>query len=173
VALAGVWLDFRAAIAPVRERERQVRAETASLREQISDVRKTVQEIHGLEIRSASERGELNRSDSEFPAGSPVVWIPGLVKRHFGRFGFAELNTEMKDALDEPEFPEYQRIHWSTYVVLPMRDAARQIGALLLAVAELEQTERIVRLVDIAVETDADERGPRTAVITFSTLLRK
>lgn len=171
LALAGFWLVFRLVIAPIQYRERQVRTEIANFRRQISDAQKTLKGIQDLEMKSASTRSELHRLDSEFPDTPPVVWIPERMRQHFGHFGFVELNTRVKAASDEPELPGYQRISWS--MDIPMQNITKQIGGLLLAVADLEQTLRIARVADIAIQADANEPGPRTAVVTFSTLLRK
>lgn len=171
VALAGAWLAFKCVIAPMQERERDIRAEIASLREKIAAGRNTMMEIKNLEIKSTGAQKELQRLDDELPTSPPVVWIPEHIKQHFGRSGFAEVIIRQKTALAEPEFPGYQRISWS--MDIPMKNVAQQIGSLLLAVSELEETERIVRVGDIAIQADAPQSGLRAASVTFSTLVRK
>jgi len=71
--------------------------------------------------------------------------------------------------LGGPGLPGYQRIYWC--VALPMQDVAKEIGPLLLAVANLEQTERVAHVVDVTIHADPDEPSRRTAAVTLSTLI--
>lgn len=171
LVLAGAWLVFQLVIAPSHERERQIRTETAKVRQQIADGRNTLMEIRSLEIQTNIARNQLQRLDSEYPSSPAVVWIPERVQQHFGRSGFAELKTTVKNALNEPQLPGYERVSWS--IEIPMQNVTRQMGGLLLAVADFEEKERIVRVADIAIEADAREPGSHAAVVHFSTLLRK
>ena len=171
LALAGVWLVFRCAIVPAQQREHQIHIEMASVQAQTSEARIALKLLQNLETQSADASAELRRMDSEFPNTPPVVWVPERVKQYFGRFGFPELTVRQTAALEAPELPGYERILWSAHV--PMKNAAKQKGDLLLAMANLAEAEPIVRVADITIEAGASEPEPRPAVFTFSTLLRK
>ena len=137
----------------------------------IFDGQKEVKSIRELEKKAASALTELRRLDGEFPSGPPIVWVPERIKQHFRRFGFAELTTRVETAVEEPELPGYQRIYWC--VGLPIQNVKRHIGGLLLAVADLEQAEQIVRVADVEIPKEADEPGQNPVTVTFSTLVRK
>jgi len=171
LALAGLFLVYEYTIAPRRERERQVRARIACLREETSDALKRIKGLQDLELKSAGARSELNRLDSEGPAAPPLVWVPEIVKRNFSQFGFAELKVWARNTSDEPQLPGYRRTFWCINVT--MQNVPQQMSGLLLAIAQLEEKERMVRVADIAIDAGAGAPGPRTAVINISTLLRE
>ena len=166
-----LWLAFNALIAPLREREHQLQSKATVLHGQLSDARNEAAEIQELELKTASGRVELHRLDNEFPSSSPRQWVPERIKKHFDRYGFAQLTTSVKSAVDEPGMPGYERISWK--LNLPVQNVTQASGSLLLAVADLEQTERVVRVKDVEIHKDADEPVRSTAAVNFSTLVRK
>ena len=171
LALAGIWLVFRCAIVPAEQREHQIHIEMASVQAQTSEARIALKLLQNLKTQSVDALAELRRMDSAFPNTPPVVWVPERVKQYFGRFGFPELTVRQIAALEAAELPGYERILWSTH--LPMKNVAKQMGGLLLAIANLKEEEPLLRVADVTIEASASEPGFHSAVVTFSTLLRK
>jgi len=170
LALVGVWLIYRLFVAPLREREWQIRTATTDLGNRILAARKLKNEIQELEDKAAKANAEIRRSEAGLPTNPQIVWVPQRVRLHFGRFGFSQFATSVQSTEDEPALPGYQRLNWS--VVVPLENVTKQIGNLLLAVAELEDAERTIRIRDIAIPRGVDESNQNMATVTFSTLER-
>ena len=171
IVVAGFWLAFDTFIRPLREHEAQLRTAITDARGQILGSRYKVDAIVDLQRKAAKARDELQSFDKDLPAGPPIVWIPQLVKGHFGQFGFANLNTTLQSASDEPGLPDYQRMHWCAAVPTP--DVTKQAGDLFAAVAALDQSQPVLHVVDVEIPREGDEAGKGIAKVHFSMLARK
>jgi hypothetical protein len=169
-AILGIaWATYSVSIAPLQRSERELLGTLTDRRERIDAARKTIEEIKQQEQATAGARAELQRLHRDLPAGSVMSWFPSRMKQHFDRLGISDSVTRLNNALDEPEMPGYQRTYWA--VDLPIQGAARDISSLLIAVAELEKAEPIVKVIDLAIRQDDDSH--RIAVINVTALVRK
>jgi hypothetical protein len=158
-------------ITPLRQREAQLRASIAVARGQITESSDKVGAIRELQRKAGKVRDELQSLDRDLPAEPPIVWIPRTVQAHFDRFGFANSNTILKSATDEPGLPGYQRMRWS--VSVPTQDVKKQAASLLAAVAALDQSQPVLHVVDMEIPRDADETGKWSAKVHFTMVARK
>lgn len=157
--LGAAWLFYSQAIGPLQERTADSLRKLVHLRAHLATARGTIQQVREQEQEAGRARGELQRSHGDVRGGSPMVWFPDRMKQHFGRYGIPESVTRLNTALKEPGLPRCQRTYWA--VDLPIQNAAHDIPKLLIAVAELEEAEPIVRVIDVAIRQDS---GRRTAV---------
>lgn len=171
VVVAGFCLAYNLFISPVREHETQLRTAIAEARGQISESRYRGDAIRDLQRKAARAREELQSLDKDLPAGAPIVWIPELVKGHFGQFGFVNSNTTLNSVSDEPGLPDYQRMHWCAAV--PTADVTKQARELFAAVAALDQSQPVLHVVDLEIPQEGDEAGKGIAKVHFWMLARK
>ncbi len=158
-------------IAPLLLQETEILGEVGDLKGRIAGARQTLAETLAQEEDIEQARGELMRMKDDRPAGAAEVWVPGLVQPYLRRFGFEKLVTRKNTALKEPHLPGYERIYWCLSV--PLQSVPNELTNLLTAIADLEQAEPSVRVVDLVIRPDPDDSSARTAGLTFSTLLRE
>ncbi len=171
VLLVAGWLFYsHYSIGALREREHGLRFQIADLRVRVQEKIETIKDIRALEQKASNSRAELDRLESGFPTASPLVWIPARMEEHFRRFGFREPIVRLNSTRDEPELPGYQRIFWT--VGLPLQEGSDYFPIVLRAVAKLEQAEPVVRVIDLAIQTDPLNSPARAAAVTVVTLVR-
>jgi hypothetical protein len=173
VVLPGCLLLFyRLEIAPVRWRAQDFLRRRADLQKQIDSGHKAIEEARVSEGEAAKAASELNRLLSGMLSGSSVmVSFPERIKEHFSRFGLPLTVVRLNTAQDEPDLPGFQRVYWSVGVPIPEKD--RTFTGLLLAVAELEQANRFVNVLDFTLQPDAEDSRRRTAGVNVEALVPK
>ena len=169
--VVGYCVAYYFFISPLREHETQLRTAIADERKQISESRYRIGAIQDLQRKATTARDELQSLDKDLPAGPPIVWIPRLVKGHFGQFGFANVNTTLSSVSDESRLPDYQRMDW--YVAVPTADVTKEAGQLFAAVAALDQTQSVLHVIDLEIPQAGDGAGVGIAKVHFSMLARK
>lgn len=171
MALAAGWAFYAQALAPLRQREAETLRSIAALEERIAAARGTLAEVRALEAQVSGARNELRSLQSNLPAGSAMVWLPELITGHFGRFGVAVAIVRLNTTVAEPELSGYNRGYWS--VALPLGEAGRNVPGLLLAVAELEQQQPFVQVLDFAIRPDPEDPDRRIAGLNVAVLFRE
>lgn len=171
VAVVAGWTFYAQSIAPLRQREKEARHSIAALKVQLADARGSVAAVRELETQVSRERGEMNSLLKDLPAGSAMVWMPELVKAHFGSFGIAVEVVRLNTAVEEPGLPGYQRVYWS--VALPVGEAARNVTGMLLAVAELEQQNSFLKVLDFSVQPNPENPRLRIGAVNIAALVRR
>lgn len=164
------WLIYSLSITPLQRRATEFQRTAADLRGRIASARHTIEETKKQEEAVASARAELQRIQGDLPTGSAMAWFPNRMKRHFDKLGIPDSATRLNTALNEPDMPDYERSYWA--VDLPIRATTADMSKLLIAVAELEEAEPLVKVMDLAIRQD-DDSGRRTAVINVTTLVRR
>ncbi len=171
IVATGAWGGYKYFVLPLEMRDAELADQTAVMRERTAGARRTIREIQAKENAAAAASIELGRLEKRLPAGAAMVWLPELLKTHFGGFGIAVPLVRFNTTQDEPELPGYSRGFWS--VALPIDAAGQNIPKLLLAVTELEQQNSFVNLLDFAVRPDPEHPSGRVASINVSVLFRK
>jgi hypothetical protein len=166
--VAVVWVFYCWAIAPLLEREWTTQHRIAELSGQVESTGRAIWEIREMEQPTAAVRAELDRWRQERSAASAMLWFSERMKQHFTRAGLAEAVTRLNTARAEPELPRFQRMYWA--VEVPLQAQPGEFNRLLLAVADLAQTEPHARVMDLTILRQGNDAGPRTAVLNVSTL---
>ncbi|MEQ1862920.1 MAG: hypothetical protein ABMA13_23610 [Chthoniobacteraceae bacterium] len=169
LALAAGCVGYQWSIAPVRQRESEGSRSVSALRQQIDGARKAIGEVHTLEARFSRERHELDTLHGDLPSGPALVWFPERVKEHFARVGSGVVIVRLNTTMDVPDLPDFRRGYWS--VGWPIDEAAGNVSGLMLAVAEFEQQNAFVRVLDFAIRPDPENPGGRMAALNVTALI--
>ena len=148
----------------LREREQASRRKTAELRERLENAREAITEIREMEQQAASARADLDRWSHERSSGPTVVWFPLWLKAQLHRFGVVESHIRLNTEVPEPGLSGFKRTCWN--VILPPQSGMRNMTAALLAVNEIEQRERFVKVLDCSLRSDAEE--PHWPAVSFN-----
>lgn len=171
LALAVGWTFHGRSIAPLRQSEKDTMAEVVHLRASIKSGKITIAETRTEEQAARLSRRELERSKDDPSGKPPSVWLPALVKEHFTRLGIAGPVVRLNMTEEESGIPGYERAYW--FVSLPIDEAGRNIATILLGVADLDQRNPLVRVLDFAVQSDPDDPTRRVAALNVAILSRK
>ena len=130
----------------LHEREQANRRKIEALRGQLESARQVIAEIGVIERQAAAAGTELDRWSQERPTGPTVVWFPVWLKAQLNRVGIAEAQIRLNTEVPATGLPGFKRTCWN--VNLPPQGGMQNMTALLLAVEEIEQRERFVKILD-------------------------
>lgn len=171
VVLAAIWMLHARVLPSLIERESEALQAVSALNERIGRAQQTIAEIQARERDTVLVRSELQRLQKAFPAGAATAWLPTLAKEHFARFVIAARRIHLNGTQDEPGIPGYERGFWS--VTLPVDEAGPIPVNLFLAVAEIEQRNPYVRVLDFAIRPDPEMPGQRLMSLNLTALVPK
>lgn len=155
----------------LQARAKLLRSQIAGLNGRVEEARKTISGIQRLEEEADTARSEINQWERSFPPDPPMVWIPPRMKEHFRRYGFGEPVVRFDAAHADPELPNYRRLYGRIH--LPLNEGSYNLRNLLNAVADIEETERLTKVVGLAIQPDPSNPQGRTAIIALAALIRK
>ena len=170
-ALASAWLFQSQVLAPLKLRDEAFTRKRTELQENLTSAHDQLVAIKESEVKVGEARATLNRLLGEHREASTLVSFPNEMVEYFSRFGFSSALVRMVTAREERELPGYQRLYWSIGLAIPKTD--RNAEGLLLAVAEIEQQARYIKVIDFALQADAEDPSLRTASINVMVLSEK
>ena len=94
-----------------------------------------------------------------------------MVKEHFKHFGIAVDIVRLNTLRLEDGLPGFKRAYWG--VSMPMGNDGNNVTGLLLAVAELEEQNRYLKVLDFAIQPDVENPLLRTAAINIEALVQE
>jgi hypothetical protein len=156
--------------APLRQEEAKILRDMAELGERITGARRAISEVRHQEMDMGSTRSHLKRLQGDYPDGSPMVWVPTLVKDHFARSGNVAPLVRHNTNHHDPEIPGYERGFW--FVGLPI-EARQNISTMVLAAVDLELQNPLLRMLDFAIRPDSDNPAQHLMVINIAVLAPK
>jgi hypothetical protein len=170
VVLATGWLYYNRSVAPLRHSHRTALGAIAELNENIRNSAEAIEEIKAFKERVAQAHAEVDELVRDIPTASALFWFPARMSRHFTRFGIPQAATRHNSTLEEPTFRNYERTFWA--VELPMTEE-KDLSKVLLAVAELESQDVLVRVLDFAVRPSSEDPSKPVAIINVTALARR
>jgi hypothetical protein len=169
VILAALLLNHYT-LGPRRRQVNELTRQTQELRQSIAAARATVQTVKAQEQAASAVRFALRQRRQTLPSGEIIAWFPTRMKDHFAQMGIANAVTRLNTEFAEPNMPGFQRTYWA--VDLPLPGSRSDMSRLLIAVAALEETDSIAKIMDLAIRTE-DSTGHRTAIMNVSALTEK
>lgn len=170
-ALGSVWLFSHYAVTPFRLHEEESVRRADELRERLHSAQATLRGIRNPGQELAGESAALTRLFGESTLDSAMIAFPESVRQHFLRFGHSLRVMRLNTIQELPDLPGYQRVYWS--VALPVAETDLNLTGLLIAVTELEEQNRFIKVIDFALQPDVEEPGARTVAVNLVTLLPK
>jgi len=154
-AVLGVaWWFYSHWLVPLQQREVECQKTLAETRQRLSDAKMQIQEIAKEEQAAAGTRSLLNSLQNGIPKEPTAVWLPVRLKAHLDSAGITEAGIRLNSAIPEPGVPDYERTYWN--LNRPRQEGMRTMGAVLLAVAEIEKQEPFVKILDVSFNADPE-----------------
>jgi hypothetical protein len=163
--------DYRRSVGPLRQRETESLRDARELRERVAGAQKAIAEIRAREMDLARLWDEIDRAQADLPPGAASVSFPAWVRDHFAHSGIGMPQVRLNAAQDEPNASGYERGFWS--VALPIDVTGRNLPTLLVAVADMDEQNAFVRVLDFEIRPDPENPGVRLGVLNLATVLRK
>jgi hypothetical protein len=170
-ALLLIAEDYRKSVAPLRKRQAEALRDVARLGKRIADAQKSIAGIRTRETEVDRIRDGIDKAQAGLPPGSAGDAFPAWVKEHFAHCGITVPAVRLDSVQDEPGVSGYERGLWS--VDLPIDEAGRNIASLLGAVADLDQRDSFVRVLEFEIRPDPEKPGARLGSLNLATVLRK
>lgn len=168
LCLAMAWLFHRQMIVPLQKREMDTRQKIADLRGRIGPANRALDEFQALKQRAALGVAELDRFRGELSEGSVMAWFPVRISQSLARSETQISSIRLNTTLPASGLPRCERSYW--HVVVPVNPANHGIAGLLLTLAEFEQQEPFVRVLDLAASDDPANPGHGSAAINIAVL---
>ncbi len=171
--LAAAWCFHSRWIVPLQRCELELAGGLADVRQRLADARIEIREAvkQEQEQGSVNARMELSSLRGDRPGEPAVVWLPPKLRTDLAQFGIEEAVIRQNSAVPEPGLSGYERTYWR--LTLPPQGGMRTMTGVLLAVADLEQSDRRLKVLDFSFQCDAvDSRWPAGG-FNISALVRK
>jgi len=127
--------------------------------------------IKDSEVKVGEARATLNRLLGQHRDTPTMVSFPNEMEAHFSHFGFSSAVVRFVTAREDRDLPGYQRVYWSIGLPIPRTD--RNVAGLLLTLSDLEKQDRFIKVIDFALQPDAEDPSLRTASINLMILSEK
>ena len=100
-----------------------------------------------------------------------LPWFPVKLRAHLRNFGITEATVRMNGSKPEPGVLGYERTYWR--LTFPRQEGVRNISSILLALAEVEQIDRAVKILDFSLHSDPEPPHAPLGGVNIAALLRK
>lgn len=153
LALCGIYAHIQSR-GSLATREEAAWRKTAERHEELQRTQETLAEIAALELEAEEARAGLDRWDQGRGAGSLRVWFPEWLRSQLRHSGIGEAQIRVTSERAEPGLVGLKRI--SCHVHVPAQKGAPNVAAVILALRDLDQRERFVRVVDCSFRAGAE-----------------
>lgn len=164
------WWFYSSTIAPLEKRKEEFLQRRADLRHRVVAGRLKLVAIKDAEQKLGTVRTNLNRLVGDNSGESPMVAFPADVAYHFAQLGFPSAVVRLATIEPDKDIADYDRIYWSIGLPIPMSD--HSLKALLVAIANLEELDRLIKVTDFSVQPDSENPAQRNASIGVVILAR-
>jgi len=150
------WLLF-----PLQARHKAMTANIEALKPAITKAKTQVARDANTSDLAPAAQATLAQIDSMIPEGAPVAWFPPRIAEFFKTHGVDKVVTRVNTESVHPTLPGYKRFSWA--VEIPQVHHLT-FGA---AIAELENTELLVTIENITIESLREEPDQQRVLLTL------
>lgn len=150
------WLLF-----PLQARHAAMTKNIEALKPAIVKAKTQVAREAGVQGQAPVAQATLAQIDSMIPEGAPVAWFPPRIGDFFKNHGIDKAVTRLNSSTVHPTLPGYQRYSWA--VEIPQVNHLT-FGA---ALADLENTELLVSIENITIESLREEPDQQRVLLTL------
>jgi len=170
VAAVGWWAGGRFT-EPHLQHEKREQEAIVGLRGQIDAAIAAGVETRTLETATEAFRAQIDRLEQRIPGPLAPVSFPDDLQKHFARSGLSVSVQHSENDGELAGLPGYARGSWS--VALPLVGTSQQTMGALQGMAQLEQQQPFVKVVDLAIQPDPADPARRVAQLELTAFFRK
>jgi hypothetical protein len=167
IAAGVVYGYFDWLLSPLKLRYANTQKSIAALEPEIARARDQIARDIEVQKQAPIAQEILAQIDGMIPEGAPVAWFPTLLSDFFKHHGIEKVSTRLNGEAAVPGISGYRRITWG--VELPKVDGM----VFPKAMAELENTEPLIAVESVTIETQRDEPDQQRVVLTLNNLVKQ
>ena len=168
---AWAFMERGKTMRPIIAKEHSNQLGLAKLATQLADARKELDGKPELERQTASVRTELLRWSGKVPVGPSKVWFSVWLRQQLESSGIRESQIRFNAEIPEPGVSGFKRSFWN--VSLPAQAELRDIPKVLLALQEIEQRERLIKILDCNFQHGPDGNQPLTGTFNVEAIIEE
>lgn len=170
-SLCATGIVYFCEIVPLSERNERLEQRLAATQEQRELERNKIELAREREQETAVARAELSDLLGYLPEKSVSVRLPLLTREHFQHFGFQTPVIRLNAVRDEYGLPHSRVAYLGAGV--PVGRSTQSVSGLLMAIAEFENQNRFVKVLDVSIGPDALDPRQLMGGFNFSALVRE
>ncbi len=165
------FIEHRKSMRPIVAGEQANQLRLTELASKLADARKELDGKPELERQTASVRTELLRWSGKVPVGPSKVWFSVWLRQKLESSGIRESQIRFNAEIPEPGVSGFKRSFWN--VSLPAQAELRDIPKVLLALQEIEQRERLIKILDCNFQHGPDGNQPLTGTFNVEAIIEE
>lgn len=169
--LGGIAIYYHVRIAPLRQQQSEAGQQIAIVRGHLEAAQRELGKIKTLEQERWRFRQHLNALHEDSPVAPAVTWFPARMKAHLARYGVGQAEIRLNTIESKSCIAGFDRSYW--HVKLPPQPGLRKMTDALLAVAQFEQHDRFVKIVDLNLRAQPGEASVISGDVNVTAFLRK
>jgi hypothetical protein len=162
-----VYAYFDMLLGPLQRRQVAGKKQIEALTPKISAAKAEIARTRQLEAEAPQARATVAQISAMIPAGSPVAWFPPRMSDFFKAYGVERTATRMNNEFPEKDLPGYRRLTWG--IDLPRVDFISFAAA----VAQLENTEPLVEITSLQLDTSGEDAAAQRALLTVANIVHQ
>lgn len=167
--LLGTGLSYRQWIVPLQHRQATELQEVAEVRERLRNAQEEMGGIKTQEQEANRIRSALNSVHANVPIGPAIAWFPPRLKTQLANRG-VQAEVRLNSSAPEPGLASFERTYW--HLSLPQQAGVRTMTDALLAVAQIEQQDNFVKILDFSFSETGDT-GSTVGRVNLKAFVRK
>ena len=167
VVLLYVYFNFF--LGPLNKSRDAMLLKISDRQSKLSASKSEIAKAANLEQQAAKATARFTALKALNPEGAPIAWFPPRIKVFFAnqQIDKAFARLESSTAFKQPELSSWMRYSW--IIDLPAAD----FGSLGTAIAELENTEPLLTITKIKVQTSPEQAEFQQITLTAATIIQK
>lgn len=158
---------FEWLLKPLKARQTATTKSIAALEPAISKAKAQLARDASVSAQAPIATATLATIDSMIPEGAPVAWFPPRMADFFKSRGIDRVTTRLNSEVAMPGLPGYRRLTWA--VDLPRVEWLSFASA----VAQLENTEPLLWIENLTVESLRDQADAQHVFLTVINIVKK
>lgn len=157
-----LYVYFSLLLGPLKARENRALQAQKAIEPSIAAAQTQLAKVQELEAKAPATNKTVEQIKALVPEGAPVAWFPPRMNDFFKRHGIERCTVRMNNEFPDKEMPGFRRILWA--IDLPRVEFV----PLATAIAELENEEPLIEIMNLRIETVLDDPQFQRAVLTVS-----
>ena len=160
-----VYGYFEMLLGPLKKRRLATQQRTAEVTKQLAEARTQIRRAQEMEASVPPSENVVKQVKAMIPEGAPVAWFPPQVAEHFKRQGVDKAATRLTNEQPEKDLTGFRRMSWT--IDLPKVEFLQFAQAL----ADFENTEPLVEVASIQIETNREDVELQRAFLNIRNLV--
>jgi hypothetical protein len=167
MAIGIIYGYFDILLNPLKKVQLNTATSVNGLEPEIRKAHSEVKRAQAMEAEAPKAAALVAQVEAMIPEGAPVAWFPPLLTDFFKKQGVEKMTTRLNGEAAELKLAGYRKLTWG--VEMPKAECL----AFGTAVAELENSEPLVEISALTIESLRDEPAAQRVLLTLNNLAKE